>query len=45
VNHVHDEAVLVASWGNLIKVLPHGCISRKHRVVVEKKAIETRIIF
>ena len=30
VYHVHDEAVLVASRGNLVKVLPHGCISWKH---------------
>ena len=44
VYHVHDEAVLVAGWGNLIKVLPHGGISRKHRVIMEKETIETRIV-
>ena len=42
--HVHDEAVLVASGGNLVQVLPHWCIRWKHWVIVKKKTIETRII-
>ena len=44
VDHVQYQTVLVAGAVGLIQVVPHGHIQRQLHVVMEEKAVETRVV-